>query len=58
MRIVLLAAATVAALVVLAVPSGAATRQPAPRWLLHTRRFPGGISAGVRAMASPAAAAA
>jgi hypothetical protein len=41
-----------------AAPSGAATSQPTPRWVLHTQRFSGGISAGVRAMVSPAAVAA
>jgi hypothetical protein len=55
-RNVLLAVATMATLVVLAVPSQAATGRP--RWVLHVQRFAGGISSGVRAMASPEAAAA
>jgi hypothetical protein len=41
-------------LLVAAVPAGAAT----PRWLLHVQKYPGGISAGVRAAATGAAAAA
>ena len=49
-RIILLAMATIAAMVAAAAPSGAATSQPTPRWVLHTQRFPGGISNGVRAM--------
>jgi hypothetical protein len=57
-RIILLAMATIAAMLAAAAPSGAATSQPTPRWVLHTQRFPGGISNGVRAMASPAAVAA
>jgi hypothetical protein len=57
-RIILLAMATIAAMVAAAAPSGAAASQPTPRWVLHTQRFPGGISNGVRAMASPAAVAA
>jgi hypothetical protein len=56
-RIILFVLATIAAMLAAATPSGA-TSQPTPRWVLHTQRFSGGISAGVRAMASPAAAAA
>jgi len=59
-RCVLLAIATLAALLAtvapIGTPAGAATATP--RWLLHTQRFSGGISAGVRAMASPEAVAA
>src|SRR3954447_19436799 len=43
-------AGAVAALAIAATPAGAAT----PRWVLHVHRFPGGISAGVRAAVSPA----
>ncbi|HEX8135532.1 MAG TPA: hypothetical protein VF880_19140 [Actinomycetes bacterium] len=58
-RIVLLALAAAAAMVLAAAPSSAAPkRSSTPRWVLHTQRFSGGISAGVRTMASPAAAAA
>jgi len=57
-RVILLALATVGAMLTMAAPSGAATSQPTPRWVLHTQRFSGGISNGVRAMASPAAVAA
>jgi hypothetical protein len=58
-RIVLLALAATAAMVLAAAPSVAAPqRSSTPRWVLHTQRFSGGISNGVRAMASPAAAAA
>jgi hypothetical protein len=58
-RIVLLAAVVTAGLLLAAAPSAAAPeRSSTPRWLLHTQRFPGGISGGVRAMASPVAAAA
>jgi hypothetical protein len=53
-RIVLLAVAATAGLLLAASPSVAAPeRSSTPRWLLHTQRFPGGISGGVRAMASP-----
>jgi hypothetical protein len=55
-RVVLLVAATVAVLAAVVEPAGAAAGQP--RWLLHIQRFPGGISAGVRAMGSAEAAAA
>ena len=55
-RVILLALAVVGAMLTMAAPSGAAASQPTPRWVLHTQRFSGGISAGVRAMASPAAA--
>jgi hypothetical protein len=59
-RTLLLAATTLALLLLAASPvgAGAAASQPAPRWLLHTQRFPGGISNGVRAMASAEATAA
>jgi hypothetical protein len=57
-RVILLALAMVGAMLTMAAPSGAATSQPTPRWVLHTQRFSGGISNGVRAMASPAAVAA
>jgi hypothetical protein len=58
-RIVLLTVAATAGLLLAASPSVAAPEQSStPRWLLHTQRFPGGISNGVRAMASPAAVAA
>jgi hypothetical protein len=57
-RAILLVLATSAAMLAAAIPSRAATSQPTPRWVLHTQRFSGGISAGVRAMASPAAVAA
>jgi hypothetical protein len=57
-RVILLALAVVGAIVTMAAPSGVAASQPTPRWVLHTQRFSGGISGGVRAMASPAAAAA
>jgi hypothetical protein len=49
-RTVVSVAGAVAALAVAAAPAGAAT----PRWLLHVHRYSGGISAGVRAAASPA----
>src|SRR6266540_4900739 len=51
-RVILLALAMVGAMLTMAAPSGAATSQPTPRWVLHTQRFSGGISNGVRAMAS------
>ena len=54
-RVVLLVAAAVAAFIAVVQPAVAAAE---PRWLRHVERFPGGISAGVRAMGSPAAAAA
>jgi hypothetical protein len=55
-RIALLAAVVTAGLLLAAAPSAAAPeRSSTPRWLLHTQRFPGGISGGVRAMASPEA---
>ena len=59
-RTLLLAATTLALLLLAASPigAGAAASQPAPRWLLHTQRFPGSISNGVRAMASAEATAA
>ena len=57
-RVILLTLATIVAMLAMAAPSGAAASQPTPRWVLHTQRFSGGISAGVRAMASPAAVAA
>jgi hypothetical protein len=57
-RVILLILATVAAMLAMAAPSGAAASQPTPRWVLHTQRFSGGISNGVRAMVSPAAVAA
>jgi len=58
-RIVLLAVAATAGLLLAASPSVAAPeRSSTPRWLLHTQRFAGGISGGVRAMASPEAVAA
>jgi len=57
-RVILLALAIVGAMLTMVAPSGAATSQPTPRWVLHTQRFPGGISSGVRAMISPAAVAA
>jgi hypothetical protein len=57
-RIILLIVATIGA-VLAATPSIAAPKRSAtPRWVLHTQRFSGGISNGVRAMASPAAVAA
>src|SRR4029453_4346180 len=57
-RAILLILATIAAMGALAAPSGAAGSQPTPRWVLHTQRYPGSISNGVRAMVSPAAVAA
>jgi hypothetical protein len=59
-RCILLIAATLAALLAVVVPSGApaGAATATPRWLLHTQRFSGGISNGVRAMASPEAVAA
>jgi hypothetical protein len=57
-RAILLVLATRAAMAAVAVPPGAAASQPTPRWVLHTRRFPGSISNGVQAMANPAAVAA
>lgn len=59
-RFILLVAATLAALLAVMLPSGppAGAATATPRWLLHVQRFSGGISNGVRAMATPAAAAA
>jgi hypothetical protein len=57
-RAVLLVVATSAAMLASAAPSGAAAGGSVPRWVLHTQRFPGSISNGVQAMASPAAVAA
>jgi hypothetical protein len=57
-RAILLILATIAAMGAIAAPSGAAASQPTPRWVLHTQRYPGSISNGVRAMVSPAAVAA
>ena len=57
-RAILLILATIAAMLAMAAPSGAAASQPTPRWVLHTQRYAGSISNGVRAMASPAAVAA
>jgi hypothetical protein len=57
-RVILLTLAVVGAMLTMVAPSGAAASQSTPRWVLHTQRFSGGISGGVRAMASPAAAAA
>jgi hypothetical protein len=45
--------AVIGVVAVIAVEPVAAAGQSVPRWLLHTQRFPGGISAGVRAMSSP-----
>jgi hypothetical protein len=57
-RAILVVLAASAAMLAVAAPSGAAPRRPTPRWGLHTPRFSGGISNGVRAMATPAAVAA
>ena len=57
-RAILLILATIAAMGAMAAPSGAAASQPTPRWMLHTQRYPGSISNGVRAMVSRAAVAA
>jgi hypothetical protein len=57
-RAILLVLATSAAMLASAAPSGAAAGGSVPRWVLHTQRFPGSISNGVQAMASPAAVAA
>src|SRR4051794_33561603 len=48
MRVIVLAV-TAAILAAIATPASAST----PRWRLHVQRYPGGISAGVRATASP-----
>src|SRR5437588_11960523 len=49
----IVALATVAAFAA-ATPAVANGSTQVPRWLLHVQNFPGGISAGVRAMADPA----
>lgn len=38
--------------------TGASGASATPRWMLHVQKYPGGVSAGVRAMVSPEAAAA
>jgi hypothetical protein len=58
MRVILLIVATIGAVLAASPSVAAPTRSSTPRWVLHTQRFSGGISNGVRAMASPAAAAA
>jgi len=59
-RCILLVLAVLGALLAVVVPSGApaGAANAAPRWVLHTQRFSGGISSGVRAMVSPEAVAA
>ncbi len=55
-RVFVAAAVLASAFAISAVNASAAT--PTPRWIKHIRTYPGGISTGVRAMASPAAVAA
>jgi hypothetical protein len=47
-----------AALLMAPLSASASGASSTPRWIRHIQRYPGGISAGVRAMVSPAAAAA
>jgi hypothetical protein len=62
--LVVMVAGLVAAATLAAGPGLAATQSPVgnavttPRWILHVQRYPGGISAGVRAMVSAEAMAA
>ena len=58
MAATLVIAASVAASFLVAAPGQASKAAPAPRWILHIQRYPGGISNGVRAMVSPQAMAA
>ncbi|HEX9343644.1 MAG TPA: hypothetical protein VF995_08535 [Actinomycetota bacterium] len=59
-RCILFTIAILGALLAVVVPSGApaGAANATPLWMLHTQRFSGGISGGVRAMASPEATAA
>ncbi|PZS04153.1 MAG: hypothetical protein DLM56_07170 [Pseudonocardiales bacterium] len=58
MATMLAVASTVAATIGVAVPIAATAAGGTPLWRLHVERYPGGISSGVRAQASPEAAAA
>lgn len=52
--VIITAASTVASLVALAVPAGAASSDMTPLWVRHVHAYPGGISNGVRAALDPA----
>lgn len=52
MRRILIGAAVLATTTGLVLPTGASGATATPRWLLHVQKYPGGVSVGVRAMAS------
>jgi hypothetical protein len=58
LRTILLVLVLPATLLAFGAPAGTAATPKTPRWLLHTQRYRGGISNGVRAMVSSEAVAA